>query len=138
MSNDNLDSDILFKIKQYLRKEHHIQFDQIKIDHTIRITEGRCEILRKLTRAQIKRTGGLIHTPDIIVTREDGEPWFIIEQDGKIHDSETHIKKDQTRNQNYKYANIPYIILSSKKIREANMKPGVYLDKMMREIGIIK
>ena len=137
LSNDNLDSDILFKIKQYLQKKHQIRFGQIKIDHTIRITKGHCKILGKLTLAEIKKIKGLIRTPDIIVTDKSGEPWFIIEQDGQIHDSETHMKRDQKRNQNYEYANIPCIVLNSKKIREAKMRPCECIDEMLRKNGII-
>ena len=132
------DSDVLFKIKKYLRKEYHIPFDRIKIEHAIQITRGHCVMLGRLTREKISQTKGLVRTPDITVTDGNGKPWFIIEQDGRIHESERQVKKDKTRNRHYGYAGIPCIVLNTKKIRAERKKPYIYLDEMMRRIGITK
>ena len=135
---DKPDSDVLFKIKKYLRKEYHIPFDRIKIEHAIQITHGHCVMLRRLTRDKIAQNKGPVRTPDIIVTDGNGKPWFIIEQDGRIHDSGVQIKKDKTRSRHYSYAGIPCIILNTKKIRSEKKKPCTYLDEMMHGIGITK
>ena len=134
--NGKPDSDILFKIKQYLRKEYHIPFDRIKIEHAIQITRKGCVLLGRLTREEISRIKGLVRTPDIIITDGNGKPWLIIEQDGRIHESEMKIKKDKTRSRHYRYAGIPCIVLSTKKIRSERKKPCVYLDEMMQKMGI--
>ena len=138
LCDDKPDSDILFKIKKYLRKEHHIPFNRIKIGYAIRITRGRCVILGRLTRAKIAGIRGLVRTPDIIVTDGNGKPWFIIEQDGRIHDSGRQMRKDETRGKHYRYGGIPCIVLNTKKIRTKKKKPGIYLDEMMHKMGITK
>ena len=135
---DKPDSDILFKIKKYLRKEHHIRFKQIKIEHAIQTTRGHCVILGNLTRAKIAQIRGRVRTPDIIVIDENDRPWFIIEQDGRIHDSRTQMRKDETRHRIYREAGIPYIILNTKKIRSEKKNLGTYLDEMMHKMGITK
>ena len=104
----------------------------------IQITHGHCVMLGRLTREKISQTKGLVRTPDIIVTDGNGKPWFIIEQDGRIHESERQVKKDKTRNRHYGYAGIPCIVLNTKKIRTERKKPYIYLDEMMRRIGITK
>ena len=134
--NGKLDSDILFKIKKYLRKEYHIPFDRIKIENAIQITRKRCVLLGRLTREEISRVKGLVRTPDIIITDGNNKPWLIIEQDGRIHESEMQMKKDKTRSRHYRYAGIPCIVLNTNKIRSARKKPCTYLDEMMQEMGI--
>ena len=39
----------------------------------------------------------LVHTPDIIITDKNETPKLIIEQDGKIHDDDKIMIKDQKR-----------------------------------------
>ena len=135
---DKKDSDILFKIKQYLRKEHQIPFEQIKIEFAVRITRGNCELLGQLDREEISHIQGLIHTPDVIVTDKGDKPLFIIEQDGRIHESEEQMKKDAARGKHYAYASIPCIVLSTKEIRSTGMIPAAYLDREMERIGMTK
>ena len=136
--NGKPDSDILFKIKKCLRKEYHIPFNRIKIEHAIQITRGGCVLLGRLTREKISQTKGLVRTPDIIITDGSGKPQCIIEQDGEIHESERQMKKDKTRSRHYGYAGIPCIVLNTKKIRAERKKPYIYLDEMMRRIEITK
>ena len=136
--NGRPDSAILFKIKQYLRKEWKIPFGQINIEHAIRIARGRCEMLGPLDRNRISHARGLIHTPDIVVTDKSGHPQFIIEQDGRIHESEKQMKKDRARNRHYARASIPCIALSTKEIRSLRMTPARYLDKKMKKTGLTK
>ena len=132
------DSGIVFKIKQYLRKEWQIPSGQINIEHAVRITRGGCEMLGPLSREGISQAGGLIHTPDIIVTDNDGHPQLIIEQDGRIHESEKQMKKDRARNGHYAHAGIPYIVLNTKEIRSARVIPAKYLDRKMEKTGMRK
>ena len=131
------DSDILFKIKQYLRKEYRIPFDRIKIENAIQITRKGCVLLGRLTREEISRIKGLVRTPDIIIIDGNGKPWLIIEQDGRVHESEMQMKKDKTRSRHYRYAGIPCIVLNTKKIRSERKKPCTYLDEMMQKMGIV-
>ena len=135
---DKKDSEILFKIKQYLRKEHHIPFDQIKTEVTIRITRECCEMLGKLDSEEISQIRGLIHTPDVIVTDKDGKPLFIVEQDGRIHESEEQMKKDAARNRHYARAGIPCIVLNTKEIRSAGVTLGAYLDRELEKMEMAK
>ena len=132
------DSDVLFNIKKYLRKEHHIPFERIKIGYTVRISHGRCVLLGRLTYEKISRVKGLLHTPDIIITDADGRPYIVIEQDGRIHDTTLQLQKDLARNRHYRYAGILYIVLNTKKIRSEKKIPGVYLDDALRDIGLTK
>ena len=117
MPNRNPDSGIVFKIKQYLRKEHRIPFAQIKTECTVRFTRSGCELLGTLNFEEISRIRGLVHTPDIVATGKDGKPLFIIEQDGRIHEFERLVKKDKMRNRHYAKAGIPYAVLSTQEIR---------------------
>ena len=132
------DSGIVFKIKQYLRKEWQIPSGQINIGHAVRITRGGCEMLGPLSREEISQAGGLIHTPDIIVTDKGGQPQLIIEQDGRIHESEKQMKKDRARNGHYAYVGIPCIVLNTKEIRSARAIPAKYLDRKMEKTGMTK
>ena len=132
------DSDVLFNIKKYLRKEHHIPFARIKIGYTVRISYGRCVLLGRLTYEKISRVKGLLHTPDIIIIGADGRPYIVIEQDGRIHDTTLQIKKDLARNRHYRYAGILCIVLNTKKIRSEKKIPGVYLDDALRAVGLTK
>ena len=134
--NGHPDFDILFKIKQYLRKKYRIPFDRIKIEHAIQITRKRCVLLGRLTREEISRIKGLVRTPDIIIIDGNGKPWLIIEQDGRIHESEMQMKKDKTRSRHYRYAGIPCIVLNTKKIRFERKKPCTFLDEMMQKMGM--
>ena len=134
--NVHQDSDILFKIKQYLRKKYHIPFDRIKIENAIQITRKRCILLGRLTREEISRIKGLVRTPDIIIIDGNDKPRLIIEQDGRIHESEMQMKKDKTRSSHYRYAGIPCIVLNTKKIRSERKIPCTYLDEMMQKMGM--
>lgn len=138
LDNSRLDSGILFQIKKYLRKEHQIPSDQIKIDHAVRITRGGCKLLGRLRREEISQACGIIHTPDITVTDKGGKPLFIIEQDGRIHESERQMKKDKARKRHYAYAGIPCIVLNTKEIGATGMIPATYLDKELEGIGMVK
>lgn len=135
---EKFDSDVLFKIKKYLRKEYHIPFEQIKIECTIRISYRRGVLLGRLTYEKISQLKGLLHTPDITITNADDKPHIVIEQDGKNHETKTQLKKDLARNRHYEYAGILCIVLNTKKIKTEKKTPGAYLDDAMRDIGITK
>lgn len=132
------DSDIIFKIKQYLRKEYQVDFARIKTNCTIRFTGRGYKLLEPAGRMVRRRLGGLIHTPDIAITDEDGGLVAVIEQDGRIHDTKKHAKKDETRNRHYRNAGIPLIVLNSGVIRAEATSMGSYMDREMSRIGIVK
>ena len=134
-SNGKPDSEIVFKIKQYLRKEYQIDFSRIKTDCIIKFTG----LGYKLLGPEVKRrVGGLIHTPDIAITDEHDGLVAVIEQDGRIHDTKKHTKKDEERNQHYINAGIPLIVLNSSVIRAEETSLDSYLDREMHRIGIVK
>lgn len=132
------DSDIVFKIKQYLRKEYQLDFARIKTDCTIKLTGRGYSLLEPAGRMMRRRRGGLIHTPDIAITDEHGMLLAVIEQDGRIHDTKERVKRDEARNRHYDNAGIPLIVLNSSVIRAEETSLGSYLDREMRRIGIVK
>ena len=136
---DNWDSDILFQIKKYLKRKYHIPTNQIKIEHSIKFTDNDYKIMGKLTYIKISNItkSFLIHTPDIIITDKNKIPKLIIEQDGKIHDDDKIVKKDQKRNKHYGKAGIPFIIINSKKLRTLKKTYQVYLDEEIELINVI-
>ena len=136
--NGKPDSDIVFKIKQYLRKEYQVDFARIKTDCTIRFTGQGYKLLEPTGRMARRRSGGLIHTPDIAITDEHGGLLAVIEQDGRIHDTRKQAKRDEARNRHYISAGIPLIVLNSSVIRAEEASLGAYLDREMRKIGIGK
>lgn len=137
-SNDKPDSDIIFKIKQYLRKEYLIDFARIKTDCIIKFTSQRYKLLKSAGRMAHRRPSGLIHTPDIAIIDEHGRLVAVIEQDGRIHDTKKHAKRDEARNLHYINAGIPLIVLNSSIIRTEGTSLGAYLDMELRRIGILK
>ncbi len=130
----NFDSDILFNIKKYLKKKYQIPINQIKIDHSIKFTAKGYEILGKMNNIEISNTAKLnpVHTPDIIIT-DKNKIVLIIEQDGKIHESEKVIKKDYNRNRHYTKAEIPFIIINSEKLRLMKKTCQTYLEEELKK-----
>lgn len=137
-SNDKPDSDIIFKIKQYLRKEYLIDFARIKTDCIIKFTGHGYKLLESAGRMARWRHGCLIHTPDIAIIDEHGVLVAVIEQDGRIHDTKKHAKRDEARNRHYINAGIPLIVLNSSIIRTEGTSLGAYLDRELHRIGIVK
>lgn len=125
------DSDMLFTIKKHLNKKHHIRNGCIQIEPTIKIKGHSCIVLGRMSRQQLAFIRGLVHTPDIVVVNESSMPTLIIEYDGISHNSPERIKKDESRNEHYKKAGIPYIVLNSREIRSLNLTPLEYLDTKM-------
>ena len=115
------DSEIVFKIKQHLRKVHQIPAAQIKTEHAIRIYGDGGVVLGPADRRKLSRIRGLVHTPDIVVTDGAGNIRFVIEQDGRAHESEKMTEKDVARNRHYAAAGIPCIVLSTRAIRSAGV-----------------
>lgn len=137
-SNDKPDSDIVFKIKQYLRKEYQIDFARIKTDCIIKFMDQGYKLPESAGRMARRRPSGLIHTPDIAIIDEHGGLVVVIEQDGRIHDTKKHAKRDEARNRHYINAGIPLIVLNSSIIRTEETSLGAYLDREMRRVGIVK
>ena len=137
-SNGKPDSDIVFKIKQYLRKEYQVDFARIKTDCIIKFTDQGYKLLESAGRMAHRRLGGLIHTPDIAITNEHGGLVAVIEQDGRIHDTKKRAEKDEARNRHYINADIPLIVPNSSVIRAEETSLGAYLDREMYRIGIVK
>lgn len=132
------DSNIVFKIKQYLRKEHKIPFIRILTECSIRFYTSGYDILGTLKPWQIERTKGLVHTPDIAVTDGTGNILLIVEQDGKIHESADIAARDRNRNYHYAKADIPHIILRSCEIRSSGLCMAKCLDGELEKIGMEK
>ena len=131
------DDVIVFNIQKYLNKNYGIPFSQIELKCTIKLGTNWYKLLGRQTREEISQIHALIHTPDVTVTNVDGNLWFVIEQDGRIHETKEVIKKDEKRNQHYTKAGIQCIVLNTKKIRSSKMSNGEYLDVKMKEIGIM-
>ncbi len=136
--NGNPDSDTVFKIKQYLRKEHRIPFSRILTECSIRFYRNGYNILGTLKPQQIVRIGGLVHTPDVAVIDGAGGLLFIIEQDGRIHESAALAVRDRRRNGHYAEAGIPYIVLKSSEIRSSGLSMAVRLDEELEKLGMGK
>lgn len=134
-SKTSLDSDVLFKITQYLRKHHRIPFSQILIEPTIKFTRDGPKVLGRLRRLKVAFIRN-VRTPDIVVVDGKNKPVLIIEQDGHTHNAPDAVEKDAARNAQYDRASIRYIILNTQKIKAAGMTPGQYLDKKMKEINL--
>ena len=132
------DDVIVFNIQKYLNKNYGIPVSQIELKCTIKFGPNGYELLGRQTREEISQIHALIHTPDVAVTDADGNLWFVIEQDGMIHETEEVIKKDEKRNQHYAKAGIQCIVLNTEKIRSIKMSRGEYLDVEMKKIGIMK
>ena len=132
------DSDIVFKIKKYLRKEHKIPFSQILTECSILFRAGGYELLGTLKPWQIGRIRGLVHTPDVAVTDGAGNLLLVIEQDGRIHESADVEVRDRLRNGHYAKAGIPYIVLKSSEIRSSRMCMAKSLDEDLERLGMRK
>lgn len=130
-----LDSDILFNIAKHLRRRYGIPQGRIKIEHTIRITGGSAEVLGPMTPEGISYIRGLVHTPDIMVVDGEGKPALIIEQDGRIHDTEEGAERDRRRNSHYEHAGIPFISMKTSAIRSLEVTPAEYLEGEMARLG---
>lgn len=129
------DSDIIFKIKQHLRKAHGIRAGRIKTEHAIGIPRGgQAVLLGPAKRRKAKLSWGAVRTPDIVVVDGDGGIWFVIEQDGRIHESGKVAKKDEARNRHYAAACIPCIVLRTEAIRSEGVTAAEYLDREMESL----
>ena len=133
--NGRPDADILFSITKYLRQRYGIPLKRSKIDHTIRITDGKVEVLGRMTYEEISLIRGLVHTPDVLVVDEEGVPVLIIEQDGMSHNSKERIQKDKARNEHYKSTGIPFIIMRTSVIKSLGVSSATYLDGEMKKLG---
>ena len=129
------DSDMVFKIKQYLRKEHKIPFPQILTKCSIRFHANGYKLLGTLKPWRIK---GLVHTPDVAVTDGAGNLRFVIEQDGRIHESADVEARDRVRNGHYAKAGIPCIVLKSSEIRSSRTCMAETLDRELERLGMRK
>ena len=123
------DADIVFKIKQYLRKVHRIPADRIKTEHAIKLYKSGGIVLGPSHHRK-----GMVRTPDIVVVDEEDKIRFVIEQDGRIHDSKKHAEKDEARNRHYTNAGIPCIVLNTSAIRSEGMTAAQYLDREMERV----
>ncbi len=135
---DGADSDMVFKIKQYLRKEHKIPFSQILIECSMLFHANGHKLLGTLKPRRIGRIRGLVHTPDVAVTDCAGSLLFVIEQDGRIHESADVAARDKLRNGHYAKAGIPCIVLKSSEIRSSRKCMAEILDNGLERLGMRK
>lgn len=129
-----MDSDIIFKIRQHLRKAHRIPADRIKTEHAVRIYKDGYAVLKPARDGRTPRSRGLVHAPDIIVLDDEDRIWFVIEQDGRIHESDKVAKRDEERNRHYAAAGIPCIVMNTEAIRSEGVPAAEYLDREMGRI----
>ncbi|MCE2509195.1 MAG: hypothetical protein J4G04_07890 [Nitrosopumilaceae archaeon] len=113
---------------------HRIPADRIKTEHAIRIYRGGGVVIGPANRKRISRIRGRVHTPDIVVVDGEGRIWFVIEQDGRVHDSKRMSGKDEARNRHYADACIPCIVMSTRAIRSEGVTAAEYLDREMAKI----
>ena len=136
----NLDSDVIFSIRQYLVKNYPIRAKQIKIEYIIEFVNKKTKLLEPVSELEKSHLAKKhpIRTPDIIVVynNDANKIWFIIEQDGKIHESKKIIKKDKMRNMQYKKANIPLIVLNTKELKSEKKAWYAKLDEEMERIRV--
>lgn len=132
--NAHPDSDILFNIAEHLKRKFKIPRGRIKIEHTIRIAGKHTEVLGQLTPEEISLVRGIVHTPDIMVVDGENKPELIIEQDGRIHESDEYVEKDRRRNSHYQRAGIPFIIMKSSVIKSKNVTPAEYLNSELERL----
>ena len=59
---------------------------------------------------------------------------FVIEQDGRIHESEKAAKRDEARNRHYAAAGIPCIVPSTRAVRSEGVSAAEYLDMGMERV----
>ena len=77
--------------------------------------------------------------PDIAVTDNNNIILLIIEQDGMSHNLAKSKSRDEARNQHYKDADIPFIVLATKELKESGTAWHYCLDKEIKnKTGFIK
>ena len=72
------------------------------------------------------------------VTDGAGGLLFVVEQDGRIHESTDLITRDRLRNGHYAKAGIPCIVLNSSEIRSSQMCMAKSLDWKLERLGMRK
>ena len=132
------DSDNIFTIVKYLRKYYGIRMNQIRQECTVEFAHrGRKihgEHMDFIDISVLSKTR-LIHTPDIVMTGQDGEPELIIELDGYIHESRDVAARDRKRNRHYTDSGIPFIVISTARLRRSRKNTFAYLDEEMERAG---
>ncbi len=138
LGGERLDSDIVFKIKKYLRKEHKIRASQILIECRVLFRAGGYKLLGTHKIGQTEWIKGLVHTPDLAVTDGAGGLLFVVEQDGMIHESAALAIRNRLRNGHYAKAGIPCVVLKSSEIRSSRTCMAERLDRELERLGMRK
>ena len=138
LGDERRDSDIIFKIKKYLRKEHKIRFSRILIECRVLFRAGGYRLLGTRKTGQTGWIKGLVHTPDLAVTDGAGGLLFVVEQDGRIHESADLATRDRLRNGHYAKAGIPCVVLKSSEIRSSRTCMAERLDRELERLGMRK
>ena len=132
------DSNGIFAIVKHLRKYYGIRMGQIRQECTVEFAyRGRKihgEHMDLIDISALSKTR-LIHTPDIVVTDQDGEPELIIELDGNIHESRNVIARDSRRNRHYTDSGVPFIVINTARLRHSRKNTFAYLDEEMERAG---
>ena len=129
-----VDMEIIFRIRQHLIGAHRIPADRIKTEHAVRIDRDGYVVLKPTAHGRVPRSKGLVHAPDIIVLDDWGRIRFVIEQDGRVHESGKVARKDQERNRHYAAAGIRCIVMSTQAIRSEGVSAAEYLDREMERV----
>lgn len=130
----HVDSNIIFKIVQHLKRVHRVPANRIKTECPVRIYNGNYTVLKPTKSGRAPQNKCLIHTPDIIVLDDEDSIRFIIEQDGRIHELSKVAKKDVERNRHYASAGIPYIVMNTTVIRSEGVTAAEYLDREIERV----
>lgn len=132
--NGHPDSDILFNIAEHLKSRFKIPRGRVKIEHTVLFAGKHAKVLGQLTPEEISLVRGIVHTPDVMVVDGENKPELIVEQDGRIHESDEFVEKDRRRNSHYERAGIPFIIMKSSVIKSKNVTPAEYLNSELERL----
>ena len=132
------DSGPIFAIVKHLRKYYRIRMGQIRQECTVEFTRrGRKihgEHMNHIDISVLSKTR-LIHTPDIVVTDQDGELVLIIELDGSIHESRDVAARDRRRNRHYADSGVHFIVINTARLRRSRKNLFTYLDEEMERVG---
>lgn len=118
-------------IPEYIKKDWYILFDFDTYD-TVKVCQ---DVLNSDVNGPRKV---VIRHPDIIILNSLNKVVGIIEIDGSYHHSNQGRKQTVQRNNDYKYANIPLIIINIADLRALNISWAQYLDDNLEKFDLTK
>ena len=135
--NGKTDDNQLIAIIAWLKITKKIPITQLKKDYFILISKWDAAVtgpFKHLTEIQTK--GDIPHRPDIIILNKKGKITLIIELDGSVHHS-YGLRKTRIRNNNYKDAKIPFIVIDILDLQYLKKDWFVFLDEEMDKLSYL-